>query len=236
MNLRAGLALTVLVSMPLITTGNAAGMPSGPTIFRQSMAAITHSLRSVHGEETTISHQHGEVARSRISSDCTMTTSSFVGQFWLRGTRFAGPEPVNTHYVAAWSYSSRPGSSRTWVRSPRTNYRWQRADSDNTALEFLVLCPTMMVKQMQQAGVMALAAPGSFVNRGAVTLRGYRTWHLRSESSHNKRTSRVDVFVDQRTHVWIRLVQDSRQTISSSRTVLDYSRFNAPVRILLPRT
>jgi hypothetical protein len=187
-------------------------------VLRQSATVMQRSFHALHAEGRVQLHMAHQSAQLRVTGDCVVKPRYLAFQFWSRGSSFVNGVlgRVNAHYITI--------KRHTWLRSPARHNTWQRADADQGGLLGLYLCPAF---SMLWPGMVDLVPRAQ--NLGAVDLGTRKVWHIRIRGS----SFTMDVYVDQRSHYWVRLVSDGRGP-PRQHAVFDYSGFNEKVTIKRP--
>ena len=205
-----------------------AAATSGHQTLRRSIAVMKRSLHTVHAEALTSSRNPccDQPAILRTTGDCTTRKGTLTSHFWLRGQSFeqgttTRMAPLNAHYIVA--IPSAGARTSVWKQAPGSK-SWVRSNSDDAALEFILLCPGSAY--FDQGFISAL--PTAIQNLGTTHIRGHDTWHL--HAAHKSTGASADLYLDRQTGFILRL--DYRT--NDQRTTVDYSRFNQPLDIPLP--
>lgn len=233
-------------AVPTATTTPAVPLkpPKPGAALRRSITAM-RSVHQIHAE----AHLRGGNAQHaganlKISGDCVASVSAthtagklgpsrVRADLWTRGRLFQPPRPatpVDDHLIVIGTNKS----GQVWERSAQTRNVWQKAGAKPTvgASYLAEMCPQFL------AAFAVGDPPKHLRNRGLLTIRGIRTWHLQSrEVTGESVAQRVNIYVSLTTFYWVRFTV--RQLDGAGRTTaletFDYSGFNQPVTIARPR-
>lgn len=142
---------------------------------------------------------------------------------------------------------------RLSIRYTRPAATRRRADSNNDALAFISLCPaspSFLLECVDQGCTkLEVMIPENLTNLGSEQVRGFMTWHLRSDVTHDiidpaNPTAHVqtvqDFYIDQSSLFLVRLSSNTHYRTDSGyestyESVRNYSNFNKPVTIKPPK-